>query len=133
MEMKTLEAVFQRLMDKMLGDLQPKCAFIYIDNITIFSPSMGQHLIDLGEVFSWLAKVNLKVNLDKCNFVKTEVKVLGHLVSKQGIRPDPKKVETIQGLAPPKEVTGVKSFMGVVNYFRKLYPNAWYWLNRCCY
>ena len=133
MGMKTSGAVFQRLMDTMLGDLQPKCAVVYIDNITIFSPSMGQHIIDLGEVFSWLAKVNLKVNLDKCNFVKTEVKVLGHLVSKQGIRPDPKKVETIQGLAPPKDVTGVKSFMGWLTTFVSLYPNAWYWLNRCCY
>ena len=85
---------------------------------------MGQHVIDLGEVFSWLAKVNLKVNQDKCDFVKTEVKVLGHLVSKQGIRPDPKKVETIQGLAPPKDVTGAKSFMGVVNYFCKFIPQC---------
>ena len=94
---------------------------------------MGQHIISLGEVFFWLAKVNLKVNLDKCNFVKTEVKILGHLVSKQGIRPDLKKVKTIQGLAPPKDVTGVKSFMGRLITFVSLYPNAWYWLNCCCY
>ena len=45
-------------------------------------------------------------------------------MSKQGIRPDPKKVETIQGLAPPKDVTGVKSFMGVVNYFCKFIPQC---------
>ena len=49
--MKTLVAVFQQLMDTMLGDLQPKCAVVYSDNITIFSPSIGQHIIDLGEVF----------------------------------------------------------------------------------
>ena len=96
MGIKTSGAVFQRLMDAMLGELQPRCVVVYIDNITIFSPSLCQHLIDLGEVFKRLTAVNLKLNLEKCNFVKTEVKVLGHLVSKQGIQPDPEKVESIQ-------------------------------------
>ena len=91
MGMKTSGAVFQRLMDQMLGDLQPRCAVVYIDDITIFSPSMDQHLVDLGEVFKRLDSVNLKINLDKCNFVKSEVKVLGHLVSKQGICPNQKE------------------------------------------
>ena len=84
MRMKTSGAVFQRLMDQMLGDLQPRCAVVYINDITIFSPSMDQHLVDLGEVFKRLASVNLKINLDKCNINKSENKVLGHLVSKQG-------------------------------------------------
>ena len=57
------------------GELQPRCAVVYIDNITIFSPSFRQQLIDLGEVFIGLTLVNLKLNLEKCNFVKTEVKV----------------------------------------------------------
>ena len=81
--MKTSGAVFQRLMDAMLGKLQPRCAVVYIDDITIFSPSLCQHLIDLGEVIIRLTAANLKLNLEKCNFVKTEVKVLGHLVSRQ--------------------------------------------------
>ena len=83
--MKTSGAVFQRLMDQMLGDLQPRCAVVYIDDITIFSPSLDQHLVDLGKAFKQLALVNHKINLNKCNFVKSEVKVLGHLVLKQGI------------------------------------------------
>ena len=107
MGMKTSGAVFKRLMDNTLGNLQPRCAVVYIDNITIFSPSLGQHLIDLGEIFKRLFELNLKINLEKCSFVKPEIKVLGHLVSKQGIRPDPKKVKGIQQLTPPKDVTGV--------------------------
>ena len=51
MGMKTSGAVFQRLMDWMLGGLQPRCAVVYIDNITIFSPLLKQHLQDLREVF----------------------------------------------------------------------------------
>ena len=55
MRMKTSNgAVFQRLMDNMLGDLQPKCAVVYIDNITIFSKSMKDHIRDVGEVFKRL-------------------------------------------------------------------------------
>ena len=48
-----------------------------------------------------LATVNLKINLDNCNLVKSVVKVLGQLMSKQGIRPDPEKMETIQNSTPP--------------------------------
>ena len=62
--------------------------------------------------------------MEKCSFVKPEVKVLGSLVSKQGIWPEPKKVEVIQQLTPPKDVTGVKSFMGVINYFCKFIPRC---------
>ena len=124
MGMKTSGAVFQRLMDAMLGDLQPRCAVVYIDDITIFSPSLCQHLIDLGDVFKRLTAVNLKLNFKKGNFAKTEVKVLGHLVSKQGIQPDLKKASSIQKLEPPKDVTGVKSFLGVINYFRKFIPQC---------
>ena len=61
----------------------------------------------------------MKIILERCSFVKPEVKVLGHLVSKKGIQTDPKKVEVIQQLTPPKDVNGVKSFMGVKNYFCK--------------
>ena len=56
MGMKTSGAVFQRLMDNMLGDLQPRCAVVYIDDITIFSRNMKDHLRDVGEVFSRLEK-----------------------------------------------------------------------------
>ena len=85
----------------------------------IFSPSIIQRLVDLGEVHNRLTLVNLGLSLEKFSFVKSEVKVLGHLVSKQGIRLDPKKVESIQRLEPPKDVTKLKSFLGVINYFRK--------------
>ena len=85
---------------------------------------MKQHLVDLENVFKKNTDANLKFNFDKCKFALPEVKVLGHMVSKKGIRPDPKKTEIIQNLPSPKDVTGVKSFMGVINYFRKFIPNC---------
>ena len=123
MGMKTSGAVFQRLMDQMLGNLQPRCAVVYIDDITIFSPCMKQHLVDLENVFKRIQGADLKLNFDKCKFALPEVKVLGHMVSKKGIRPNPKKTEIIWNLPAPKDVTGVKSFMGVIKYLRKSIPN----------
>ena len=101
MGMKFSGAVFQRLMDWMLGSLQPRCAVVYIDDITIFSPLLKQHLQDLREVFEKLQNTNLKLNFDKCKFALPKVKVLGHLVSQKGIRPDPKKTEIIWNLPAP--------------------------------
>ena len=95
MGMKTSGAVFQRSMDWILGNLQPRCAVVYIDDITIFSPSIKQHLQDLREVFERLQKTNLKLNFEKCKFAFPKVKVLGHLVSQKGICPDLKKTEII--------------------------------------
>ena len=69
----------------MLGNLQPRCALVYIEYITIFSPSMKQHLQDLRDVFERLQKTNLKLNFEKCKFALPEVKVLGHLVLQKGI------------------------------------------------
>ena len=76
MGMKTSGAVFQRLMDNILGELQPKCAVVYIDDVTIFSATMEDHIRDVGNVLEQLALANLKVNLKKCKFARREVLVL---------------------------------------------------------
>ena len=65
--MKTSGADFQRLMDQMLGNLQPKCAVVYINDITIFSPNMKQHLVDLESVFKRIQEANLKLILTNVN------------------------------------------------------------------
>ena len=65
MGMKTSGAVFQRLMDSVLGDLQPKIGVVYIDDITIFSPTLEQHYEDVNCVLKRLDVANLKVNVNK--------------------------------------------------------------------
>ena len=100
--LKTYGAIFQRLMDWMLGNLQPRCAVVYIDDITIFSPLLKQHLQDLRETFERLQNTNLKLDFEKCKFALSKVKALGHLVSQNEIRPDPKKTEFIWNLRLPR-------------------------------
>ena len=77
MGMKTSGAFFQRLMDSVLGDLQPKIAVVYIDDITIFSLTLEQHYEDVNCVMERLSIANLKVNVNKCAFACEEVIVLG--------------------------------------------------------
>ena len=122
--MKTLGAVFQKLVDLIVGELQPRCVVVYIDDITIFSNSINKHLHDVDKLLAKLDGANLKVNLNKCSFCKKEVLVLGHIVSKEGISPNPKKVEAILESRRPASVTEVKSFLGVVNFYRKFIKNC---------
>ena len=95
MGMKTSGVVFQCLMDGIIRDLQPKFIVVYINDITIFSPTMIQHFVDVENVLKQLHKANLKINIDKCLFVRSQIKVLGHIVSKDGITPNLEKVIAI--------------------------------------
>ena len=95
MGMKTSGAISQHLMDTVLGDLQPKIAVVYIDNITIFSPTLEQHYEDVNRVLERLSVAKIKVNVNKCAFACEEVVVLGFKVSKEGINPNPAKVQDL--------------------------------------
>ena len=123
MGMKTSGANFQRLLDSVLGDLQPKIAVVYIDDITIFSPTLEQHYEDVNHVLERLDVANLKVNVNKCAFACEEVVVLGFKVSKDGINPNPAKVQGINDLKPPTTVSGVKQILGMFNFYQKFIPN----------
>jgi hypothetical protein len=94
-----------------------------------------------------LKREKLYVCKAKSSFAHKEIKYLGHIVDKQGIRPYPKKVEAVQTWPIPKNVHDVRSFLGLVNYFRKFIEhyseiavpltnltrraNAWDWTGRC--
>ena len=99
------------------------CCSIQYD-ITILRPYMNQHFVDLKEKLRKIQVENLKLNFDKSEFAIPEVKVLRHMVSRREIQLDPKKTEAIQNIAFPKNVTRLKSFMGVIKYFRKFIPNC---------
>ena len=77
MGLKTSGAVFQKLLDSVLGDLQPKIAVVYIKEITIFSPKLEQHYEDMNCVLERLNVDNLKVNVNKCSFFKKRLLSLG--------------------------------------------------------
>ncbi|GJP61792.1 hypothetical protein CLOP_g18920 [Closterium sp. NIES-67] len=83
----------------------------------------GQHLKDLDAVFTLLHKNRLITKGSKCDFLKQELEFLGHVVSTEGVKIDPKKIKTIQEWKPPTNPKELLSFLGFVNYVRRFIPN----------
>jgi hypothetical protein len=90
-----------------------------INDILIFSRTEAEHKAHVRLVLEMLKHEKFYVCKAKSTFAQKEIKYLGHIVDKQGIRPDPKKVEAVQTWPVPKNVHDVRSFLGLVNYFRK--------------
>ena len=115
--------VFQRLMNHVLAPFIGKSVMVYLDDIVIFSRDPQEHEIHVQEVLQALEAAGLTAKLSKCDFSKPEVKLLGYIVSGQGIRSDPEKTRAIAEMAPPTDVKGVRSFLGLCNYYRQCIPN----------
>ena len=112
-------ATFQRLMENCLGDLHLRSCIIYLDDIIIFSKTPEEHVHRLSQVFEKLAAAGLKLKPSKCEFFKTEINYLGHVVSREGIKTDDKKIEAIKNWPRPVTNTEVRSFLGFTNYYRR--------------
>ena len=113
-------AYFQRLINKVLADLD--FAFGYLDDILIYSPDVPTHLVHMRQLFQRLREADLKLNREKCNFFKSHIQYLGHLISGEGIKPLPKKLESIKEMPPPTTPKEVKQFLGLIGYYRKFVP-----------
>ena len=94
-------AYFQLLMNKVLKG--PKFTMMYLDDIIIFSQDESQHLEHLEIVFSHLQEAGLKMKRSKCDFFKSEIHYLGHLISPEGISPLPNKLDSIKTHACAKQ------------------------------
>ena len=112
-------ATFQRIIERALIGLQWKIAVLYLDDIVVFGRNFDEHMQNLEKVFDRLDEVNLKVKAKKCSFFKEEVKFLGHVVSARGIQTDPGKAESIRNAARPTNISELRSFIGLVSYYRK--------------
>ena len=112
-------AIFQRAMNKALTGLIGKCCMVYIDDIVVFSRNTQEHARHLQQVFERLKQAGLQLKPSKCHFEVPEIELLGFVVSTDGIRPQNAKVVAIADLAPPTDVKAVRSFLGMVGYYRQ--------------
>ena len=113
-------AYFQRLINEVLAPFD--FAFGYLDDILIYSPDVATHLKHLEQIFGRLREVDLKLKMEKCSFLKRHIQYLGHIVSGDGIRPVPEKLNSIQNMPHPCTSTEVEQFLGLVGYYRKCIP-----------
>lgn len=113
---------FQRLIHEVVRGLD--FVFPYIDDIFIASSSSEEHLEHLRQLFERLQRYNLTVNVAKCEFGQTKIIFLGHLVTPQGIHPIPERVEVIRNFPKPSTVKDLKSFLAMINFYRRFIPNA---------
>ncbi len=73
----------------------------------------------IGKVFERMEEVGIKLNLSKCHIGQQEVKFLGHIVSKKGIKPDPENVEAVSKMKPPTNVKETRRFLGMAGFYSK--------------
>ena len=114
-------ATFQRLMESCLGDLHPKYCIIYLDDIIIFSKTPGEHLRRLQSVFEKLDEAGLRLKPGKCEFFRPQLEYLGHVVLKEGIETNPKKIAAIVNWPRPMTVTQVWSFFRVLQLLLEIH------------
>ena len=101
-------ATFQRMMEKCLGDMVFTDVLVYLDDLLIFSSTLEEHLERLDKVLTRLEQYGLKLNPEKCQFVRPSVKCLGHIISKEGVSTDPDKDRSCEDLAETDQCKGTQ-------------------------
>ena len=116
-------ATFQRLMERVLMGLQWEQCLIYLDDIIVFGKTFEETLDRLRRVLNRLKAAGLKLKPSKCRWFQRSVTYLGLVVSGEGIKCDPEKIEKVQNWPVPKTVPQVRAFIGIASYYRKFIPN----------
>ena len=117
-------ATFQRLMNLVLRGFSWSQCICYIDDCMILGSTFDEHYKNLHDVLACLAEHGLKIKPAKCFLFRQEVKFLGYEVSQNGIMPDRKNIAGITNFPIPKTVKNVRSFLGIVNFYRLHIPNC---------
>ena len=116
-------ATFQRLMDIVLAGLKWQCCLVYIDDVIIYSPTFEQHVEDLKRVFGALRSAKLTLKTSKCHFCRRETKYLGHVITSDGVKPDPDLIKSVVNFPRPENIRDVQSFLGLTGYYRRFIQN----------
>lgn len=121
--LKGAPSTFQRLMNTVLSGLQGIKCFVYMDDIVIYACNLTDHHSKVAEVFNRLRQHRLKLQPEKCNFLRREIVYLGHVIGENGIRPDPAKIKAVQNFPIPKNSKEIKSFLGLAGYYHRFINN----------
>jgi hypothetical protein len=107
---------FMRVMNDVFGPILDDFVIVYLDDILIFSGTWDEHVRNVKQVLDTLQRKNLYVKLSKCEFGKTALVYLGHIVGGGQLKIDHSKIDVIVNWPEPKSVTKIQSFLGAVQY-----------------
>ena len=119
--MKVSAEIFQRMLMQNLVDLEG--VVCVADDILIYGVNKEQHNKRLKNLFNRCSERGIRLNLDKCVFDVSELEFLGHIVTRDGLKPDVKKVDAILNMQNPVDTAGVLRLQGTVNYLAKFLPH----------
>lgn len=111
-------ATFQRLLEELIGDLEPY-AYNYLDDIVLATESFEEHLTMLRKLINRINGAGLTINRDKSKFCRKEVKFLGFLVNEKGLMIDPEKTEAVRNYPRPRTLRQLRRFLGMASWYRK--------------
>ena len=117
--LKNAPPTFQRLMNKVFKDYLDDFVIVYIDDILIYSKTYEEHLKHIRMVFDKLKEANLAIKLKKCKFCVPNIEFLGHVVGRDGLKPDPNKIKKMKELKAPTDLTSLRAALGLFSYYRK--------------
>ena len=120
--LRNASATFQRFIDQVCQGLSNVIA--YVDDIVVFSNSEEEHKLHVLELFERLDKFGVCVNISKCEFGNRSISFLGHLVSSEGIKPLPDKIDAIQNYPLPTTAKQLRRYLGMIQYYNRFIPKA---------
>ena len=116
-------ATFQRLISQLFSGKEWGFVTVYLDDVLIASRNIAEHLKHVKKVLVQLSEGGLRLKPSKCEFAANEIEYLGHTLTVQGVRPNSGKVEAVKCFPRPTIVKGVKSFLGLANFYRHHIPD----------
>lgn len=121
--LKNAPSTFQRIIQKVLGNLLNHGTINYLDDIIVYSETLGKHFELLSTIFQRLKQHNIKLKLSKCNFVQLEVEYLGHIISFNNVKPSARQIKAVTEFPEPKNVIEIRRFLGLAGFYRRFIPN----------
>ena len=114
-------SMFQRIMESILQGMPG--VIVYIDDILVSGKDEQDHLEKLDTVLTKLEEAGLRLKRAKCSFLVPSVEYLGFKISKEGLQPTAEKIKAVKSSSAPTNLSQLKSFLGVVNYYGKFLPD----------